>query len=860
MLKSLYPLLTYLMLVVLMFGCSGGSDPVTPPDPISPAITSDPGTNERSLLFYNHVSFDPATCTAEIIPSRDISTHFNVLNWLEVHPCTDCFQITGITPGDNGSVLFDIQIRHPLDNYYYTMFDVRGVVMFDGSGYFPEADLVWSDRSLGDGQVLNPDGYTTLYNSSTEGSGPDGIQGYIQGVLASDDAPNATLNAYKRFISPDDPLDRNALYGGDTVTVTYEIAMPDQPVVFGYAVDGNWRKPLHFPLEDPPYLFMSGASCPEAWQVYTSDAGPGLLPGTGSGTTLWIKIFDHQGPDETYPLLVECPDLFDGTVEAEFHSNSAGYDIFTAQIYNSKLAGAGSYPLLISKESGDNDPVNKPWLDLTAYSIFMVNVADNQSGSLVTAKSANGNGFDFVNGSVILSDDSFAIAGEFGSTDLVGADITFGEGEANEITLDAVESSYNTRADIFVARYNPDCTLMWARRDGAEGRDEAHDITALSDNSVVVTGVFGADCISNTYPTTFGEGEPNEVTFTPYGDLDQTDMFVARYNPDGTLAWARANGGPNYEDNLQAVTLSDDSIVIVGHSEGWSVYDQDGPNETYMSSNMFMLRYDPDGNLMFARRIGGYALLPRGMIALPDDSIIVTGIFGIAQNFGCGDDNDILITPDETDPFIARYDSEGNLLWVEMITGSEIDTVRGICALSDNSVVLTGSFMKYLRFGSGADHIVLHAVESDFEFCTGIWIARYTADGDFVWAKSADGVGEDEGQALASLSDDSVILTGYVEGWPTFGKGEPGEVELGDPYIKDAFVAQYNSDGTLNWVRRVYGGNHSIGRTICVLSDDSPIVSGQYAGTPIFGRDEPNETMLESVSNLAEIFVARYNQ
>jgi len=50
---------------------------------------------------------------------------------------------------------------------------VRGIAMFDGSHLFPQSGLAMSDGTMGDGELLNADGYTTLYNSSTVGHGPE---------------------------------------------------------------------------------------------------------------------------------------------------------------------------------------------------------------------------------------------------------------------------------------------------------------------------------------------------------------------------------------------------------------------------------------------------------------------------------------------------------------------------------------------------------------------------------------------------------------------------------------------------------------------------------------------------------------
>ncbi|MCX6358080.1 MAG: hypothetical protein NT045_09470, partial [Candidatus Aureabacteria bacterium] len=65
-----------------------------------------------------------------------------------------------------------------------------------------------------------------------------------------------------------------------------------------------------------------------------------------------------------------------------------------------------------------------------------------------------------------------------------------------------------------------DGDLVWAKRAGGTDWDEGCGIASLADGSVLVTGWFSGTA-------TFGSD-----TLTSAGDRD---MFIARYNPDGTL-------------------------------------------------------------------------------------------------------------------------------------------------------------------------------------------------------------------------------------------------------------------------------------------------------------------------------------
>jgi hypothetical protein len=363
---------------MLILGCAGTKSP----DPISPSTSSanpnfltqaaNPDTNNHFLWSYQLVYIDPATTTTEILPVRLVSTHYNILQWLEQKPCANCLKIKNIHPSGIGTILCDIEIKHPFPSPILTGFDVRGIAMFTGSHSFPVSGLNISDKSLGDAELVNADGYSSLYNISTQGSGPGGLQGYMKGKLSTTAPPNALLNGFKRFVSNKPANTRNAFYAGETISVTYEIAMPSGPFVFGYAVDGCWAPPITKPVIDPMTDFPISANCPEPWAITVTDIGS--TPSQGGGSVeLQIDVFDWQGKDSHDAPLVECPEVFDGAVPAVFQGDISGGSRWTATISNSKMTAGGEYRVLVSVKDHAQDP-SKPWMDLRAFQVCRVDV------------------------------------------------------------------------------------------------------------------------------------------------------------------------------------------------------------------------------------------------------------------------------------------------------------------------------------------------------------------------------------------------------------------------------------------------------------------------------------------------------
>lgn len=88
----------------------------------------------------------------------------------------------------------------------------------------------------------------------------------------------------------------------------------------------------------------------------------------------------------------------------------------------------------------------------------------------------------------------------------------------------------------------------------------------MPDGSAIVTGFFGHtdSGLHLGGSATFGDGEPNETTFTSDGS---DDVFLAKYASDGMLVWAKRAGG-TADDEPCAVACT----CIGGICHAWIEY------------------------------------------------------------------------------------------------------------------------------------------------------------------------------------------------------------------------------------------------------------------------------------------------
>ncbi|MFY9975257.1 MAG: hypothetical protein WAK53_13435 [Chromatiaceae bacterium] len=199
-------------------------------------------------------------------------------------------------------------------------------------------------------------------------------------------------------------------------------------------------------------------------------------------------------------------------------------------------------------------------------------------GDLLWARSAGGaGGFE---ASVGIAADA---AGNSLSTGYFTDSATFGSGEANETTLTAAGGEFDI--DIFVAKYGPNGTLLWARSAGGGDNDRGYSIGVDPAGNALATGEFGGSA-------TFGYGEPNETILASAGSWD---IFIVQYAPEGTLRWARSAGGLGQDQGRGIVVDAAGKALVTGFFDNSATFGAVETSETTLtavgSSDTFIAKY-----------------------------------------------------------------------------------------------------------------------------------------------------------------------------------------------------------------------------------------------------------------------------
>jgi hypothetical protein len=156
--------------------------------------------------------------------------------------------------------------------------------------------------------------------------------------------------------------------------------------------------------------------------------------------------------------------------------------------------------------------------------------------------------------------------------------------------------------------------------------------------------------------------------------------------------------------------------------------------------------------------------------------------------------------------------------WESRFGGPGNDQGLAIAVARNGDVVVAGTFTKTLTLGGPA---ITSAADSQ-----DVYVARYTADGHYLWSVSLGGTDTDYLHGIATDSNGDVYVTGSFAGPVNFGGGTRA-IPQGAFLVKLAATS-----GVYKWDISLPSTDSY---AVALLSSDTVVVSGTFSGTVDFG-------------------------
>ncbi|WP_448528516.1 putative Ig domain-containing protein [Raineya sp.] len=424
-----------------------------------------------------------------------------------------------------------------------------------------------------------------------------------------------------------------------------------------------------------------------------------------------------------------------------------------------------------------------------------------------------------------------------------------------------VTASPNFNNNIFVAKYDANGNLLWAKRAG-EGDDAQPWGVAVSSDAVYVTGYFSGTMNFNT-PAATGS---NELT-----SAGGADAFLAKYDLNGNFQWARRAGSTQNEASMSKVAVRGNDVYWLGTFLGTANFNTPaatGSNELTSAggTDIFVAKYNNAGSLQWLRRAGGvFDEFPRG-IATGIGGVYVVGDFYDSMNVNGSNtinaSNAGGCSSSCSDGFLFRLDFSGGVQWTRRMGGGFADRTYDVKADEFGNVYVTGAFFDVANFNTPA------ATGSNELTSAGGWdifVAAYDANsGNYQIGRRAGGSLDDVGQGIALGNNGKVFITGYfksaIANFNTPSSTGSNEItNSSGSGTADMLVASftYVNSTTMgfNWARSGGSTADDEGRAITYSTGNERIwATGFYNGTATFSGQDT------APANLRDIFLVRYNE
>ena len=485
-----------------------------------------------------------------------------------------------------------------------------------------------------------------------------------------------------------------------------------------------------------------------------------------------------------------------------------------------------------------------------SYAVKAVDNAGNASGMSATASSNTpgcpasggawpkrfgGAGVDYGHAVAADSRGNLVVAGYFqGTADFGGGPLTSAGG-----------------FDIFVAKYSPTGSYLWAKRYGGTGDDFGYGVAVDPSDNIVVTGFF-----RNT--VNFGGGGLTSAGLN--------DIFIAKYAAaDGSYIWGKRFGstggdfgyavavdhtcGGGSNDGTSCTSNATctgggtcGNVLFTGSFEGTVNFGGADMTSAAGGDNVFVAKYSAAGTHLWSETFSYNSSNQASAIAVGSGGeVVITGIFGGQINFGGA----TLTSAGGYDIFLAKLSGvNGAHVWSKRFGATtNYDTGNGVAVDHNGDVVLTGGIYGTVDFGGGS--VNARSIDG--------YVAKFAgADGSYRWARllAGDYTGGAGGQAIATDGSNNVVVTGQFSTSTAVG------VDFGTgPLLSvggyDVFLAKYAPSGTPLWSKRFGGTSDDLSFGVTCDASGNSALTGTFLGTADFAGG-----VLTSAGS-TDIFVAK---
>jgi len=339
-----------------------------------------------------------------------------------------------------------------------------------------------------------------------------------------------------------------------------------------------------------------------------------------------------------------------------------------------------------------------------------------------------------------------------------------------------------------IVKFDEYGNVIWQKTYLRNTSAKANSIQQTADGGYIVAGCTSSLGLEFSDEQPFNDGHIISSYAKSVGSTFSS-VNIMKLDKDGNLIWQRIYDTGGSSEAICIEQTYDGGYVVAGFKQDLA----------QVFSDVYVLRVDKDGNLVWQRTYGGDKEDMAYSIQQTSDRGFI--IVGFTESFGAKG----------KDVYILKLDSDGNPIWQETRGENADDVAYSVQEVDDGNYIIAG-YTTSAELGT-----------SD------ICVTKIDENGNVLWEKKYGGDKDDVAFSIKQANDGGYVFTGWTN---SFGDISPR-----------AYIFKIDSTGDVEWQKVFSDGDSCSGKAIGVL-DDGYIMAGW---------------VIPSGSNKLEMYISRTN-
>jgi hypothetical protein len=250
---------------------------------------------------------------------------------------------------------------------------------------------------------------------------------------------------------------------------------------------------------------------------------------------------------------------------------------------------------------------------------------------------------------------------------------------SDSISVGGITLKSKGQTDALLVKLAASGDIEWIKSYGGRYKDTILHVAVDGNGNVYIQGHFADVADFGGKPLTAAGGSDN-------------DIVLAKYDRNGDHVWSKNFGNQFNDVAGGIAVDPAGNITIVGSFEnkGPISFGPNDEHTSLGEADAYIARFDTDGKLQWARTFGAEREdVAWGVAADAAGNTVTTGWFQNSVDFGKGG---AIASKGNKDVFALKLDPKGDVLWVDTWGDHDHDQGRGVALDKDGNAIVVGAF------------------------------------------------------------------------------------------------------------------------------------------------------------------------